>query len=233
MAALLETKCLSYDYPDGTPALRDVSIKLSEGDRMALVGANGSGKSTLLMHLAGCFFPQSGEVLLHGEPVGRNLGVLRDAAGLVFQEPDDQLFMPSVLEDVSFGLAARSVAAEEARSIARACLEKLRIRHLSDRPPHRLSGGEKRAAALAGILVTAPEIILLDEPSASLDPRARRKLIEMLRELDRTMVIATHDLEMAKALCERVVLLCNGRVAGEGDPKDLLEDEKFLEDHGM
>ncbi|MDR1472816.1 MAG: energy-coupling factor ABC transporter ATP-binding protein [Synergistaceae bacterium] len=236
MAALLETKGLCYDYPDGTPALTDVSIRLNEGGKTALIGANGSGKSTLLMLLAGCFAPSRGEVLLRGEPAGQDLWMLKNSAGLVFQEPDDQLFMPSVLEDAAFGLVARDVPAEEARAIARACLEKLGIQHLADRPPHRLSGGEKRSAALAGILAMKPEIILLDEPSASLDPRARRNLIGTLRELDKTMVIATHDLEMASALCDAAVLLFKGRVAGEGFmgcPENSLMDEKFLRDHGL
>jgi cobalt/nickel transport system ATP-binding protein len=233
MTALLETKNLSYDYPDGTPALRNVSFKVMEGEKTALVGANGSGKSTLLMHLAGCFAPKDGEVLIRGKSAGQSLKALKEAAGLVFQEPDDQLFMPSVLEDVAFGPAARGAAAEEARSRARECLEMLRIQHLADRPPHRLSGGEKRLAALAGILAMNPEVILLDEPTASLDPKARRNLIETLMTLDRTMAIATHDIEMACILCRTAVLLHNGRVTREDDPKDLLKDEKFLAEHGL
>ncbi|MDR1943684.1 MAG: energy-coupling factor ABC transporter ATP-binding protein [Synergistaceae bacterium] len=233
MTVLLEARDLSYDYPDGTPALRGVSLRLTEGEKTALVGANGSGKSTLLMHLAGCFAAEDGEILLRGRAVGRDLRALKDAAGLVFQEPDDQLFMPSVLEDVAFGLVARNVKIEEAHSRARSYLEKLRVQHLADRPPHRLSSGEKRTAALAGILVMEPEIILLDEPSAALDPRARRNLIDTLRGLDKSMIIATHDLEMASALCSRAVLLHGGRVVGEGSPEELLNDEKFLSSHGL
>jgi cobalt/nickel transport system ATP-binding protein len=239
MTALLEAKGLCYSYPDGAPALRGVSIRLMEGEKMALVGANGSGKSTLLMILAGCFAAQSGELLIRGKPMGsclkspKNLKSLRDLAGLVFQEPDDQLFMPSVLEDAAFGPVARGMAADEAHAAARACLDELRIPHLAARPPHRLSGGEKRAAALAGILAMNPEIILLDEPTASLDPMARRKLIGTLNGLNRTMVIATHDLEMASALCGMAVLLHGGRVAGEGRPGDLFRDEKFLSGHGL
>jgi cobalt/nickel transport system ATP-binding protein len=236
MTALLEAKRLCYSYPDGAPALRGVSIKLMEGEKMALVGANGSGKSTLLMILAGCFAAQSGELLIRGKPTGsrlKSLKNLRNLAGLVFQEPDDQLFMPSVLEDAAFGLVARGMAADEAHAAARACLDELHIPHLAARPPHRLSGGEKRAAALAGILAMNPEIILLDEPTASLDPMARRKLIGTLSGLNRTMVIATHDIEMAAALCGRAVLLHGGRVAGEGRPGDLFSDEKFLSGHGL
>jgi cobalt/nickel transport system ATP-binding protein len=183
--------------------------------------------------MAGCFAPKEGEVLIRGEPVGRNLRLLKDVAGLVFQEPDDQLFMPSVLEDVAFGPAARGAAAGEARSRARECLEMLCIQHLADRPPHRLSGGEKRLAALAGILAMNPEVILLDEPTASLDPKARRNLIETLTTLDRTMAIATHDIEMARGLCRAAVLLHNGRAVREDAPKALLSDEKFLADHGL
>jgi cobalt/nickel transport system ATP-binding protein len=236
MTALLEAKGLCYSYPDGAPALRGVSVRLMEGDKMALVGANGSGKSTLLMILAGCFAAQSGELLIRGKPTGnrlKNLKSLRNLAGLVFQEPDDQLFMPSVLEDAAFGPVARGMAADEAHAAARACLDELHIPHLAARPPHRLSGGEKRATALAGILAMNPEIILLDEPTASLDPMARRKLIGTLNGLNRTMVIATHDLEMAAVLCGRAVLLHGGRVAGEGRPGDLFSDEKFLSGHGL
>ncbi|MDR1916672.1 MAG: energy-coupling factor ABC transporter ATP-binding protein [Synergistaceae bacterium] len=233
MPPLLEVRGLSYDYPDGTPALRDVSLRLMDGDKMALIGANGSGKSTLLMHLAGCFAAQRGEIALRGETAGQNLQALKDAAGLVFQEPDDQLFMPSVLEDVAFGLTARNVKTEEAHARARSYLEQLHIQHLADRPPHRLSSGEKRAVALAGILVMDPEVILLDEPSSALDPRARRNLIDTLNGLGKSMIIATHDLEMASMLCMRAVLLHKGRAAWEGSPMALLSDNAFLSDHGL
>ncbi|MDR0647743.1 MAG: energy-coupling factor ABC transporter ATP-binding protein [Synergistaceae bacterium] len=231
--ALLEVKGLSYDYPDGTPALLDLSLSLEEGDKIALVGANGSGKSTLLLHMAGCFAPQRGEISLRGKPVGKDLRALKDSVGMVFQEPDDQLFMPSVALDVSFGLAARKVRPEEAASAASRCLERLGIARLADRPPHRLSSGEKRLVAIAGVLVTDPEIIALDEPTAALDPRARREVMKILGGLDKSMIIATHDLDMARTLCRRAVVICSGRVAAEGPAGDLLADEKALETYGL
>jgi cobalt/nickel transport system ATP-binding protein len=231
--ALLEAKDLSYGYPDGTLALRGLSFTLGEGDKIALVGANGSGKSTLLLHLAGCFALQGGEICLRGKSVGKDLRALKDAVGMVFQEPDDQLFMPSVALDVSFGLTARKIKPEIALSAASGCLEKLGIAHLADRPPHRLSSGEKRLVAIAGILVTDPEIIALDEPTAALDPRARREVLKILGGLDKSMIIATHDLEMARTLCRKAVIVQSGRVVAEGSASELLADEKSLERYGF
>jgi cobalt/nickel transport system ATP-binding protein len=233
MTILLEARGLSYDYPDGTPALRGLSFRLEEGQKTALVGANGSGKSTLLLHFAGCYAPKSGEILLRGEAVGKNLQALRDSAGMVFQDPDDQLFMPSVAEDVAFGLLARKTKAESALADANAYLERLGIADLGSRPPHRLSNGEKRLVAIAGILVMNPEIILLDEPSSSLDPQARRTVISILKGLQKPMIIATHDLEMARALCDAAVIMHGGRAVAEGPPGELLRDEKLLERHGL
>jgi cobalt/nickel transport system ATP-binding protein len=231
--ALLEVKNLSYDYPDGTPALRGLSLGIKEGAKAAILGANGSGKSTLLLHLAGCFVPQTGEISLHGKAAGKNTKMLKDAVGLVFQEPDDQLFMPSVVLDVSFGLIARKASRETALSAGLACLERLNIAHLANRPPHRLSSGEKRLVAIAGVLVMDPEIMLLDEPSAALDPKARRQAMGILKGLEKTMVIATHDLEMARALCDTAVIIQSGRVVAEGATDSLLGDEKSLERYGF
>ncbi|MDR0617130.1 MAG: energy-coupling factor ABC transporter ATP-binding protein [Synergistaceae bacterium] len=233
MTALLEARGLSYAYPDGTPALRGLSFRLDACQKAALVGANGSGKSTLLLHFAGCYAPKSGEILLRGEPVGKNLQALRDSAGMVFQDPDDQLFMPSVAEDVAFGLLARKTKAAPALAAGNACLERLGISRLGSRPPHRLSNGEKRLVAIAGILVMNPEIILLDEPSSSLDPQARRTVISILKELPKPMIIATHDLEMARALCGTAVIMHRGRAVAEGAPDELLRDGKLLEQYGL
>jgi cobalt/nickel transport system ATP-binding protein len=229
---LLEARDLFYRYPDGARGLDGVSVALAEGERLALIGANGSGKSTLLLLLSGCFKPEKGEILLNGAPVS-GLQPLRDAAGLVFQEPDDQLFMPSVLEDVAFGLSAKKIDAETARARALACLDALGAAHLAERPPHRMSGGEKRIAALAGILVMRPDVILLDEPTSSLDPRARREITELLRGLGAPMIISTHDLSLARRVCGRAVILQKGQVCADGAPDALLDDEKFLRDHGL
>jgi cobalt/nickel transport system ATP-binding protein len=210
-----------------------VSIKLDKGERLALIGANGSGKSTLLMLISGCFKPEKGDILLNGAPVN-DIQALRDAVGIVFQEADDQLFMPSVLEDVAFGLAARkNMGAEDARAKALAWLERLGASHLKDRPPHRMSGGEKRIAALAGILVMEPQVVVLDEPTSSLDPRARRNITETLRGLGGSIILSTHNLDIARDVCDRVIILQNGRICAEGTPNELLSDEKKLRGHGL
>ena len=231
--ALLETRELRYDYPDGTRALTGLNISLREGEKLALAGANGSGKSTLMLHLSGCLPALSGDVLLHGEVIGKNLNKLRSSVGMIFQEPDDQLFMPTVAEDVAFGLIASGMDTIAAREEALRMLERLGISHLASRAPHRLSGGEKRLSALAGILVMNPEVIVLDEPSASLDPRARKRVTELLRELEKPLVLASHDLDMALDVCERAAVLKGGRVAAEGAACEILMDERLLCDCGL
>ncbi|MDR1966898.1 MAG: energy-coupling factor ABC transporter ATP-binding protein [Synergistaceae bacterium] len=232
MTPLIETRGLSYCYPDGSPALNGISLKLRPGERLALIGANGSGKSTLLMLISGCFEPKEGEILLKGETV-RGLKTLRGVSGMVFQDPDDQLFMPSVLEDVAFGLTARDVGEEQARAKALLSLEALGASGLSSRSPHRMSGGEKRIAALAGILVMQPEIILLDEPTSSLDPKARREAIKILNGISGAMMLATHDFELARRVCGRVAVLQNGCVEAEGAPDEILKDERSLARYGL
>lgn len=231
---LLELRGLRYSYPGSTsPALNGVSLSVLEGERLAIVGANGSGKSTLLMHMAGCFsITDPASILLSGAPVERGCEErLRRAVGLVFQDPDDQLFMPSVLEDVAFTPIARGMGAPEARALAMEVLEALGIAAIADRPPHRLSGGEKRLAALAGVLAARSSILALDEPSASLDPRSRRLLINTLSGLPQAMVIATHDLDMASRLCSDVILMNKGAIAARG--KGILGDEEVLRANGM
>lgn len=233
MSVLLEVKDLRYNYPDGSAALSGVSFRLAENEKLALIGANGSGKSTLLLHLSGCLPAHEGSVLLNGKAVGNDLESLRKASGLVFQEPDDQLFMPSVLEDVAFGLVARKMGVPEAHSAAHICLEELGVAHLASRPPHRLSGGEKRMVALAGIWVMQPQLVLLDEPSAALDPRARRHVIDVLKGLDKTLILATHDLDMALDVCDRALILRHGTVAATGALPDLLQDAALLDQNGL
>ena len=231
---MLEIKNLYYSYPDGHKALNGVDLELKRGERVALVGANGSGKSTLLLHIAGALAAQRGEIILNNKLINsKNINLLREATGLIFQEPDDQLFMPSVLEDVCFGLIANNIDAKEAKSRAVEILNNLNIAHLAERPPHKLSGGEKRMAALAGILVMKPEILILDEPSAALDPRARRLVINTLNNLNQTMLLATHDLDMALDVCERAIILNNGKVAANGKLPELLQDESLLIQNGL
>jgi cobalt/nickel transport system ATP-binding protein len=230
---VLEAKDISYSYPDGTPALNGVSLFLEAGEKTALVGANGSGKTTLLLILSGASIPRSGEIFLRGEDVSGRASALNKAAGLVFQEPDDQLFMPTVAEDVAFGLVSRGVPARDARAAAVSRLESLGVSRLADRPPHRLSGGEKRMAALAGILVTEPEILILDEPTSGLDPVARRNIIKTLEKMNSTMLIGTHDLDMALCLCGRVLVMHSGTITAEGRPKEILTDGALMRKNGL
>jgi cobalt/nickel transport system ATP-binding protein len=230
---LLEAKDIVYGYPDGTPALTGASLSLEAGEKAALVGANGSGKTTLLLILSGALAPQGGEILLRGEAVPGRASALNKAAGLVFQEPDDQLFMPTVAEDVAFGLISSGVSARDARAAAISCLESLGASRLADRPPHRMSGGEKRMAALAGILVTEPEILILDEPTSGLDPAARRNIIKTLENMDATMLIGTHDLDMALGLCRRVLVMRGGAITAEGEPKAILTDGALMRRNGL
>ena len=230
----LEIKDLYYSYPDGHSALNGVNLSLAQGERVALIGANGSGKSTLLLHIAGALAAQKGGILLNNKLINsKNLGELRKVTGLIFQEPDDQLFMPSVLEDVCFGLIANNIKQDEAEERALKVLDDLNISHLASRPPHRLSGGEKRMAALAGILVMQPEFLILDEPSAALDPKARRLVINTLNKLNQTILLATHDLDMALDVCERAIILNNGQVSASGKLPELLQDEKLLIQNGL
>ncbi len=225
---------LCYEYPDGTIALRDVSIRIYPGESVALIGANGAGKSTLLRHLNGTVIPMSGTVVIGGLPVvKKNLNEIRRRVGMVFSNPDDQLFMPTVAQDVSFGPINLGWSLEDVSGKVTAALESVGAAYLADRHPFRLSSGEKRRAALAAVIVMEPDILILDEPVSSLDPRSRRLLIELLKGLDQTRLIATHDLDMALSLCQRTIILSSGRVAADGPTYELLEDRDLLESNGL
>lgn len=226
-ALLLEH--LVYRYPDGTPALRGVNLRIDAGERVALIGENGAGKSTLLLHLNGCLHATSGQVLVEGVSVRKDtLTTVRTAVGLVFQQPDDQLFMPTVREDVAFGPRNLRLTEEEVELRVREALRIVGAEALADRPPYRLSLGERRIAALAAVLSMRPRILVLDEPSSHLDPRARRRLIDLLATLTSTCILATHDLDLAAALCPRTVALHEGAVAADGPTAELLRDEALL-----
>ncbi|MBQ7216607.1 MAG: ABC transporter ATP-binding protein [Synergistaceae bacterium] len=227
---MLRVENLRYKYPDGHEALRGVSLTVREDEKLALVGANGSGKSTLLLHIAGAVRVQEGKIAFRGQ---ESQEVLRKNIGLTFQDADDQLLMPSVLEDVAFSLTAGGMNRNEAHERARGILESLGIAHLAGRPPHRLSGGEKRIVSFAGVLAGEPEVLALDEPSSALDPRARRRVIDFLRGSRHTIILATHDLDMALDVCTRAVILSEGSVACEGALPELFTDREFLEANGL
>lgn len=227
---MLEVKNLRYTYPDNHEALRGISFVLNSGEKAALVGANGSGKSTLLLHIAGALELQSGKIIFDGQ-AGSEL--LRKRVGLIFQESDDQLLMPSVIEDTAFNLVASGMNRQQAHELADEILKSLGIAHLRDRAPHKLSGGEKRLVTFAGVLASSPDILALDEPTAGLDPRARRRVINFLRESEKTILLASHDLDMTLEICSRAIILCDGRVAAEGNLPDLFMNKSLLEANGL
>lgn len=232
----LEIRDLSFNYPDGTHALKSISLSLQPGERVALVGANGSGKSTLLLHLNGILTAQQGQVVIGGMEVAtKQLSAVRNFVGLVFQNPDDQLFMPTVAEDVAFGpqnQGLSGVALQERISTALASVG-LDLFNYGQRHAQKLSGGEKKRVAIAGVLAMQPQMLVFDEPSAQLDPRSRRQLLELLQILPQTQIIATHDLDLALDLCERTVVLSQGQVVADGLTTQILQDQACLEQHGL
>lgn len=231
---IVEAAGLSFAYPDGTRALEGVSFRIEHGESVAIVGANGAGKSTLLQHLDGCLTPATGTVRIGDYPISKaTLAAVRRSVGMVFQDPDDQLFMPTVFDDVAFGPLNLGLPADEVEARVQRALETVGAAHLKDRPPYRLSGGEKRAVAIATVLSMSPDVLVLDEPTASLDPRSRRQLIALLSGFAHTKIIATHDLDLVLDLCGRTIVLQGGRVAADGPTSELLRDRVRLEAWGL
>ncbi|MBN1829850.1 MAG: ABC transporter ATP-binding protein [Deltaproteobacteria bacterium] len=227
---IVEVKDLEYVYPDGTPALKDLSFTILHGESVGLVGANGAGKSTLLLHLNGCLFPQSGTVRIGHFPITRkNINDVRRRVGMVFQDPDDQLFMPRVFDDVAFGPLNLGMPREEVKSRVIEALRLVSAEHLAYRPPYKISGGEKRAAAIATVLSMSPDLLVLDEPSSGLDPKSRRQLIGLLKNFNHTKIIATHDLDLVMDLCERTIVINAGRVTADGPTMKIFRNEALLE----
>lgn len=227
---IVEAKDLSYAYPDGTAALKGVSFRISHGESVALVGENGAGKSTLLLHMNGCLLPQNGTLRIGDFTVQeRSLPGIRRSVGMVFQDPDDQLFMPTVRDDVAFGLRNLGCPESEIEGRVLKALETVGIAHLLRRTPYKLSEGEKRAATIATVLAMSPDILVMDEPSANLDPRSRRRLIELLTTFKHTKIIATHDLDMALDVCGRTIVLHKGCVIADGPTADIFKNEELLQ----
>ncbi|KPK25271.1 MAG: cobalt ABC transporter ATP-binding protein [Desulfobacterales bacterium SG8_35_2] len=226
---IVEVRNLEFTYPDSTQALQGLSFKIRHGESVAIVGANGAGKSTLLLHLNGYLTPTAGQVRIGDFPLTKEtLQEVRRTVGMVFQDPDDQLFMSTVYDDVAFGpLNLGFPLAEVAIRVLKA-LETVGMAHLKDRPPHRLSSGQKRRVAIATVLSMSPDILVMDEPSAGLDPRARRQLIELLKTFKHSKIIATHDLDMVLDICERTIIINNGKIEADGPTVDIFQDEKLL-----
>lgn len=230
---IVKVKDLHFAYPDGRVALHGVSFHLCTGDKVALVGPNGAGKSTLMLQLNGILQGQ-GEIEIAGMHLTRdNLPVIRAMVGLVFQNPDDQLFSPTVFEDVAFGPLHMGLPETEVIARVESALEAVRMTSYRDRLSHHLSVGEKKRIAIATVLSMHPSILILDEPSAGLDPRARRTLINLLRELPITMLISTHDMRMVQELFPRTIVMDDGQVVADGATNEILEDEPFLTAHGL
>lgn len=231
---VVEVKDLHFAYPDGTKALRGVSFRIAHGESVAIIGGNGAGKSTLLQHLNGYLMPQHGEVQI-GEVVltRATAATIRRSVGAVFQDADDQLFMSTVFEDVAFGPLNLGLSAAEVEQRCEAALRRVGMAHLRDRPPYKLSAGEKRAVAIATVLAVTPDVLVMDEPSANLDPRGRRRLIELLQSFEHTKIIATHDLELVVEVCPRVIVLDHGTIVAQGPARELLNDEALMLVHGL
>jgi cobalt/nickel transport system ATP-binding protein len=230
---MIDVKGLTVKYADGTEAIRDVSFRVAEGENVALVGANGAGKTTLFLALMGILSRAGGEARVGGVALEKdNLHALRRAAGMVFQNPDDQLFMPTIREDVAFGPRNFGFSEEETEARVAETLASLGISHLCDRTPLKLSGGEKRMAAIAATLASSPRVVLYDEPTAFLDPRSCRTLLEALQGMPHAKLVATHNLRFAAALCARVILLKEGRVFADGGAA-LLYDNDMMDDCGL
>ncbi len=227
---MLDVVNLRYEYPGGHEALRGVNLRVNDGEKIALVGANGSGKSTLLLHIAGAVDVQKGRITFRGR---EGAEVLRENIGLTFQNADDEILMPTVIEDVAFSLTASGMSVQSSHEHAQKILAELGISHLALRPPHRLSGGEKRLVTFAGVLASNPEVLALDEPTAGLDPKARRRVINFLRETDKTIILATHDLDMAIDVCTRAVILHEGEISCEGLLPELFTDKNILEENNL
>jgi cobalt/nickel transport system ATP-binding protein len=231
---MIETNDLSVIYPDGTKAVDGVSFSVKDGQSVALIGANGAGKTSLLLALVGVLPASAGCITVDGIPLSKStVNEIRRRVGMVFQNPDDQLFMPLIYDDIAFGPRNFGLEEEAVENRVDFALTQLGIAHLKNRSSLKLSGGEKRTAAIATVLAMEPTAMLFDEPTAFLDPRARRNLIGVLNRLSHGKLIATHDLAFAEEVCSRVILIKAGRIFADGDPKKLLYDQTLMEDCGV
>ena len=233
MQPIIQIQNLSFSYPDGHLALKDIHLEIHPGEKVAAVGPNGAGKSTLLLHLNGILHGR-GRVSVAGRKVNRKKArAVRAQVGLVFQDPDDQLFSTTVFEDVAFGPLHMGLEPDEVRRRVTKALTAVGMAGHEERMPHHLSLGERKRIAIATVLAMEPQILVLDEPSAGLDPRTRRNLIGLLRTLPQTMLVASHDMRLVWELCPRTVILDGGRIVADGDTVRLLQDAMLMERHGL
>ncbi len=227
---ILRLENVAYTYPDGCRALEDISFTVGHGQHMAVVGANGAGKSTLLLCMGGLLLPTSGTIAIGSTKiVRRTLSVIRRSVGLVFQNPDDQLFMPTVEEDVAFGPVNMGLPPDQIELRVEDALRRVGAEDLRRKAPYRLSGGQKKRVAIASVLAMEPSVLVMDEPTAGLDPKARRQIMELVAEFEHTTVIATHDMQLAEELCPRTIMMLRGRLSADGPTEALLHDRGLLE----
>jgi cobalt/nickel transport system ATP-binding protein len=233
MDKAVEIENLSFSYPDGQQGLKDINLVVYPGENLAVIGPNGAGKSTLLLHLNGILRGNS-MVRIFGLPVAeKNLKEIRRKVGLVFQDPEDQLFSLNVFDDVAFGPMNMGYSESEVKQRVTEALKWVGMIGYEQRSPHHLSVGEKKRIAIATVLSLSPELLVLDEPSSNLDPRSKWSLIELLRQLPKTKIVATHDLELVKALCQRTIIMDAGKVVAEGDTTSIINDVSLLKAHGL
>jgi len=225
---------LSFTYPDGHKAINEMSFIIHHGESVGIVGENGAGKSTLLLLLMGVLFPSQGEVMVGDVHVTKKtLPLIRQRLGMVFQDPDDQLFMTTVYDDVAFGPRNYRLDEKEVENRVMQSLDMVGISHLKDRAPNKLSGGEKRAAAIATVLSMQPDVLIMDEPTSSLDPKSRRRVMELLKGFEHTKIITSHDLDMVFEICKRTIVIKAGKIAADGLTSEILADEELMDACGL
>lgn len=229
----IEIKNYSYTYSDGTAALKDINLSIRHGEKVVLIGPNGAGKSTLLLALAG-FVQGTGQIFIDGIEVNKkNEKQIRRTIGCCVENPEDQLFMPTIYEDVAFGPLNLQLETEVVKMRVEEALQKVNLLELSDKPPHHLSAGQKRAAAIATVLSMSPKIITFDEPNSSLDVRSRNIILSIINELSQTIIVATCDLNFAAEFARRAVIIDSGQVKADGDCRTIMSDEKLMSGHGL
>lgn len=234
MTTALHIEDLRHEYPDGTRALDGIDLTVQSGENVALLGPNGAGKSTLLLHLNGVIMPASGVVEVTGVRLSAGtVRAIREQVGLVFQDPDDQLFMTTVFDDVAFGPLNMGLDAAEVEDRVHSALHAVGLAEMASKSGAHLSFGQKKRIALATVLAMSPSLLVLDEPTSNLDPRARRQMIELLRGLDTTLIVATHDMDLAWSMCDRAVVLDGGRVVADGPARDVMANETLMVEHGL
>lgn len=230
---VIEIKNLSYSYPDGTSAIKALSLDVFEAESVGIIGPNGAGKTTLLLHLNGILRGTNHIRILDLEINDKTLPLVRKKVGLVFQHPDDQLFMPYVFDDVAFGPLNMGLSKDQVENAVRCALKEVDMLDCIRRPSHHLSAGQKKRVSLATVLSMAPEVLVLDEPSSDLDPKHRRDLIQIIKRLKITKLIATHDLDLVLEVCSRVVLLDSGKLAASGGVLEIFNNRQLLEEHNL